>query len=135
MMRRSSGQASATYVPARAHSPPIPVPAINRYNPKLQTFCAVDASAVKTEKVNIVAARTFVRPKRSARGPQSNDNPQPARKTANRMDPAKPTFPGVAGKPDLGNSSVNAGARTSAYIKESMPSRVHPAHAPQKPTI
>src|ERR1051326_9133278 len=129
MTRQSSGQASATYVPARAHSPPIPAPAIKRYMPKLQTLCAVDARAVKIEKVNIVAASTFVRPKRSARGPHMNDNPQPAKKTANRIDPAKPMFPGLAAKPDFGSNSASAGARTSAYIKESMPSSVHPAHA------
>src|SRR5205814_6184904 len=135
MMRRSSGQDSAMYVPARAHSPPIPVPAMNRYKPNVQTLCAVAASAVKMEKVKIVAARTFVRPNRSARGPQRKDNPQPVRKTANRMEPANPTLPGVAAKPDFGKSSVKAGASTSAYMKESMPSSVHPAHAPQKPTI
>src|SRR5439155_27028836 len=104
---------------------------MNQYKPDVQTAGAVDARPVKIEKVKIVAARTFVRPKRSARGTHMNDKPQPVRKSANRIEPAKPMLPGVARYPDFGKSSVSAGARTSAYIKESMPSSVHPAHAPQ----
>jgi len=44
----------------------------------------------------IVAASTLVRPKRSAIGPQMNDSPQPTRNSAKRIEPARPTFAGVA---------------------------------------
>lgn len=43
------------------------------------------------------------------------------------------TFAGEPASPDLGKSSVKAGARTSAKINESMPSSVQPVHVAQKP--
>ena len=61
-----------------------------------------------------IAAMARVRPKRSAIGPQRNEKPQPARNMANSTEPANPIFAGVASIPDLGRSSVSAGARTSA---------------------
>src|SRR3954467_4145062 len=61
--------------------------------------------------------------------------PHPARNTANNTDPANTTEGGEPSNPDLGSNSVSAGASTSAKMKESMPSRVHPAHAAQNPFI
>ncbi|MGF6702749.1 hypothetical protein OKW38_007426 [Paraburkholderia sp. MM5496-R1] len=69
---------------------------------------------MKIANVKMVAASTLVRPKRSASGPQMNDSPQPTRNSANRIDPPRPTFDGVAAKPERGNSSVSAGVSTSA---------------------
>jgi hypothetical protein len=79
-----------------------------------QTFCAMAESPVKMAKVKIVAARTLVRPKRSAIGPQMNDKPQPTRNRANRIDPASPTLDVVAAYPERGSNSVSAGVSTSA---------------------
>src|SRR5215468_359134 len=106
------------YVPASAHSPPMPAPAMKRYKPNAHTLCAVDARPVKTENVKIVAAKIFVRPKRSASGPQMNANPQPARKRGKRIKPANPRLPGVAANRDLGKGWGNAGGSTSAYMNE-----------------
>ena len=64
--------------------------------PSSHTVCEVAASPVKMANVKIVAASTLVRPKRSASGPQMNDSPQPTRNSANSIEPASPTFAGVA---------------------------------------
>ena len=69
---------------------------------------------MKIANVKMVPASTLVRPKRSASGPQMNDSPQPTRNSANRIEPASPTFAGVAAKPERGSNSVKAGVRTSA---------------------
>src|SRR6202030_682092 len=113
----------------------MPMPASSRNNPNCQTFVARAAAPVNTAYAKTVAAKTRVRPKRSATGPQINESPQPTRNKANKIDPARPTFSGVLAMPDLGSSSESAGLKTSAYIKESMPSRVQPDHAAQNPVI
>lgn len=79
-----------------------------------QTFSAMAESPVKIAKVKMVAASTLVRPKRSAIGPQMKERPHPTRNRANRTEPTNPTLAEVADIPDRGNSSVSAGASTSA---------------------
>ena len=66
-------------------------------------------------------------------GPHTNEEPHPARKTANSTEAANATWLAEPSIPDFGRSSVSAGAKTNAKMKESMPSSVQPSHAAQNP--
>src|SRR5713226_3631459 len=113
MVRRSSGQSSETSAAPTDHSPPMPTPARNRKIARVHTPVENAASKVKNEKQKMLNIMVRTRPNRSAMGPQMRANPYPIMNSAKKSPPKYPTLAAVAGIPDLGRSSFNAGTSTS----------------------